>query len=263
MNVLKSSWPRIAEFWFDEPLPKRGVDVAVLRQFSRPVPNAVPRPFHSIEIDLQTPEETLLKAMDADTRYEIRRAETKDQLEAEVLMQPSEALRQEFLRFHGAFAAEKNLQPATPALLDPLVAAGMLCLTRVLSQGEPLVWHSYVIAQGRARLLHSASLFRGGDNAQRNLVGRANRWLHWRDMMAFQSQGLRAYDMGAGTRAPTTPSCWPSIASSRVLAACKLPSSMPLCPSAGWAVFTSGASSCPAPGLFDTAECGRCVAHPH
>jgi len=196
MNVLKSSWPRIAEFWFDEPLPKRGVDVAVLRQFSRPVPNAVPRPFHSIEIDLQTPEETLLKAMDADTRYEIRRAETKDQLEAEVLMQPSEALRQEFLRFHGAFAAEKNLQPATPALLDPLVAAGMLCLTRVLSQGEPLVWHSYVIAQGRARLLHSASLFRGGDNAQRNLVGRANRWLHWRDMMAFQSQGLRAYDMG-------------------------------------------------------------------
>jgi len=178
MIILKPSWPRIAELWFDEPLPPKGVDVAILRQFSRQVPNAVTTPFHSLEIDLLLPESDLLKAMDADTRYEIRRAESKDQLDVEVLQQPSAAHRDEFMRFYEVFAAEKKLKAVTPALLNPLAAAGMLSLTRVQSAGETLVWHSYVIAQGRARLLHSASLFRGGDNAMRNLVGRANRLLH-------------------------------------------------------------------------------------
>ena len=45
-------------------------------------------------------------------------------------------------------------------------------------------------------MLHSASLFRGKAAADRAVVGRANRWLHWRDMLEFKRRGLQRYDWG-------------------------------------------------------------------
>ena len=46
------------------------------------------------------------------------------------------------------------------------------------------------------RLVHSVSLFRDRDPAYRALVGRANRWLHWRDLLLFKAQGVKRYDWG-------------------------------------------------------------------
>jgi hypothetical protein len=59
------------------------------------------------------------------------------------------------------------------------------------------------VAGHRCRLLFSASHFRGqGETALRSLIGRANRLLHWRDLVAFKQQGFNCYDWGgwhAGT----------------------------------------------------------------
>jgi CelD/BcsL family acetyltransferase involved in cellulose biosynthesis len=33
-------------------------------------------------------------------------------------------------------------------------------------------------------------------NVDRALLGRANRWLHWRDMLHFKQMDLRCYDWG-------------------------------------------------------------------
>lgn len=66
-----------------------------------------------------------------------------------------------------------------------------------MSDGTVLVWHAYYVGQSRARLLHSASLFReASDSAFRTLVGRANRYQHWRDMLKLKADGLTTYDMG-------------------------------------------------------------------
>lgn len=46
-------------------------------------------------------------------------------------------------------------------------------------------------------LLYSASLFRTSDHAtDRAAAGRANRFLHWHDMLHFKMSGCATYDPG-------------------------------------------------------------------
>jgi lipid II:glycine glycyltransferase (peptidoglycan interpeptide bridge formation enzyme) len=59
-----------------------------------------------------------------------------------------------------------------------------------------LVWHAYVTSGTTARLQHSGSYFRNKENDYRALVGRANRWLHWRTMLRFKEMGMERYDWG-------------------------------------------------------------------
>jgi hypothetical protein len=50
---------------------------------------------------------------------------------------------------------------------------------------------------GHARLLQSVSPFRNHASfSDRNVMGRANRWLHWRDMCVLKEQGVVTYDLG-------------------------------------------------------------------
>jgi hypothetical protein len=79
-----------------------------------------------------------------------------------------------------------------------LAKADALDLSRVrMESGKVLVWHAHLWTPSRARLLHSASLYRESDDTGfRNLIGRANRWLHWRDMLRYKAQGITAYDWG-------------------------------------------------------------------
>jgi lipid II:glycine glycyltransferase (peptidoglycan interpeptide bridge formation enzyme) len=49
----------------------------------------------------------------------------------------------------------------------------------------------------RARLFYSASHFRKSEDSElRNLIGRANRLLHWEDIRFFKEMGLSCYDFG-------------------------------------------------------------------
>jgi len=56
------------------------------------------------------------------------------------------------------------------------------------------VWHAYILSGRTARLLHSGSCFRNREAHYRALVGRANRWLHWKDML--QLKASEALQMG-------------------------------------------------------------------
>lgn len=59
------------------------------------------------------------------------------------------------------------------------------------------MYHANYVHGGRARLLHSASHFRNSnDSGYRNMVGRANRWLHWKALLRFKASGHTCYDWG-------------------------------------------------------------------
>ena len=130
-------------------------------------------------------------------RYEIRRSE-KDALFFDCLAEPA-AYLDDFCRFYSDFATNKGLETLTSGDLMPVVTAGHLILTRIKKDGATLVWHAYRCVAGRARLLYSASLFRGQAPAQRALTGRANRFLHWCDILEFKQRGYRIYDLGGWT----------------------------------------------------------------
>lgn len=196
MSIVRRRWPAVAEFWFDEPIPADSVDVAYFRQRSYVPATSSSRTYHTSLIDLTRTEEQIRETFNKATRYEIRRAETKDSLECQPVSKPENSTIREFHAFHGLSANRIGIEAVGIEYLRAAARAGCLQLSSIRQQGRTLVWHSYIANDYRARLLHSASLLRDADSSQRALISRANRYLHWLDMLYFKCQGIQVYDLG-------------------------------------------------------------------
>ena len=196
MSIVLRAWPRVEEFWFDEAIPPCGVDVAWLRQRPTIPEIAQPSAKYTLVVDLTLPDEQLLANMQSGTRYEIRRAQTKDALEFRAPIAPDASSLAAFHDFFAQFAAGKGLSPVRIKYLQAAARAGVLRLGSMAQEGEVVVWHSYVLIGSRVRLLHSASLFRCQPSARRGLIGRANRLLHWLEMQHFRATGATLFDFG-------------------------------------------------------------------
>ena len=68
----------------------------------------------------------------------------------------------------------------------------------VLRGGGWLVAHSYIINDSKETVIlySSVSDFRNIDNEQRKIIGYANRYLTYRDMIYFKEKGYKYYDLG-------------------------------------------------------------------
>jgi len=197
MIVWQGRVCRFGDIYFGEETVSTA-DVDVLRHFHRmaPLPGVPCAPMQTILIELAPDPETLLAAVSKDTRYEIRRATDKDNLDYEAVEATSGAVN-EFAAYYARFAALKGLPPLSADYLHALARARALDLSVVRREGEILVWHAYYRGRERVRLLHSVSLYRTTeDSARRNLVGRANRYHHWQDMCRFRADAIALYDFG-------------------------------------------------------------------
>src|SRR6266704_1731469 len=167
------------ELWYEEELPANpGVDIVLHRQSAAPIANVQAIPFLSLVIDLSVKEDAIA-----------------DGLGMEFIVDPESRL-DEFRAFFDAFARQKSLAPADPRWLIAACKARQLALASASRNGETLVWHAYVMSGTTARLQHSGSYFRNKENDYRALVGRANRWLHWRTLLRFKEMGMERYDWG-------------------------------------------------------------------
>ena len=184
------------EVWYDEEAPAdSGVDIVLHLQRETPIANARTTPFLSLVSDLSADEGAIMDRFGKDCGYKIRRAETKDGLQMEFMLEPQSRL-EEFRRFYDSFAKQKSLQLCDARWLAAACEARQLALTLASRNGEPLVWHAYVVFGKTARLQYTASCFRDRENDYRALVGRANRWLHWKEMLRFKQIGLERFDWG-------------------------------------------------------------------
>ncbi len=196
MNRINGRAAVYGEVWYDEEPPgDSGVDIVMHLQREAPIAHARTTPFLSLVNDLSVGEGALMDRFGKDCRYKVRRADTKDGLRMEFLLDPESKL-DEFRGFYDAFAKQKSLQPCDHQWLLAACKARQVALTSASRNGEALVWHAYVLARKTARLQYSASCFRNRDNDYRALVGRANRWLHWKEMLRFREMGLERYDWG-------------------------------------------------------------------
>ena len=188
---------RIAELWFDEESDGVRADIIRHMQCSIPIEQARCWNFHTILIDLNRDADLLLERIKKDTRYEIRRAMNKDILKYQLWTAVGPGLLDQFRLTYDQFAMQKGLPRKISARLTKLASVGRLALSQVRNeQGVPLVWHTYYMAKNRVRLLHSVSLDHDGDSSQRSLLGRANRYHHWEDILAFKAKAIGAYDFG-------------------------------------------------------------------
>jgi hypothetical protein len=184
------------EIWYDEELPRHpGVDIVLYRQREVPIPNARTTPFLTMVTDLSVTEGAITEKFGKDCRYKIRRAETRDELRMEFITDPEDMV-DEFRAFFNAFAKEKSFWPCDHQWLLAACKARQLVLTSVSRNGETLVWHAYLTSGKTAWLQYTGSCFRNKENDYRALVGRANRWLHWKGMLRFKETGVERYDWG-------------------------------------------------------------------
>lgn len=184
------------EVWYDEELPRDpGVDIVVYRQRETPIPDARTTPFLTMVTDLSAGADAIAERFGKDCRYKIRRAETKDGLRMEFITDPESRL-DEFSAFFDAFARQKSHWPCDRQWLLAACRARQLALTSASQNGEALVWHAYLTSGQAAWLQYTGSCFRDKGNDYRALIGRANRWLHWKEMLRFKEMGIRRYDWG-------------------------------------------------------------------
>jgi hypothetical protein len=184
------------EVWFDEELPRdAGVDVVLYRKKASPIAGARTAPFLSMVTDLTVTEDAITGRFGKDCRYKIRRAEARDGLKMEWISDP-EARLDEFREFYDAFASEKSIWLSDRRWLEAACEARQLVITSASKEGDALVWHAYLVCGKSAWLQYTASCFRRMDSDYRALVGRANRWLHWREMLLFKEKGMERYDWG-------------------------------------------------------------------
>lgn len=147
--------------------------------------------FYTIVIDLGESDDGLLANCGKNTRYKINRAKREG-----VGFNLEDNL-QHFANFYNTFAQQKSLAILQQKHLESLIP--YLHVTKATLAGDDLVMHSYLVDKsiGKARLLHSASHFRQENKVvSKNTIGRANRFLHFEDIIYFKKLGYKIYDFG-------------------------------------------------------------------
>lgn len=155
-------------------------------------------PFQTLIVDLGGTETEILDGYSRNTRCKIKRAE-KEGLLTQINFSPSNSDIVDFVRFISQLGDVHQLPNRRK--LFALEHVEGLVLSFVANQGgEVLAVHALVQDHvlKRARLLYSGSLFQCGgvESVERNFIGRANRYLHWREMIALKQQGFLHYDFG-------------------------------------------------------------------
>ena len=156
-------------------------------------------PFKTHIIDLSEKPHNLFSRVSSNGRYKIKRAAREGCVPSMNTMPTAHDITV-FSDYFDEFARQKSLPPANRQKLSALGAADSLFLSAVRDpSGEPLAMHAYVRDPliRRVRLLYSASHFRGTDDSvARNLIGRANRLLHWHEIEQLHEQRYLQYDLG-------------------------------------------------------------------
>lgn len=155
------------------------------------VPIFVRRDWYTKIIDLRSAEEDIFSNFSPTARNAIRRS-SREGIVCEMEMD-----LERFTAFHSDFARSKGLPVRTQEAF--LSYGDCLMVTKAVSDLGILCMHSYIVdaSVGRATLLTSSSLFRLHlDLGAKGLIGRANRYLHYRDILLFKEQGFATYDLG-------------------------------------------------------------------
>lgn len=194
----KKNGIRFIEVWYPDKIKKESSDVVIYNQSSILFPGIKFKSKKTIILDLSISAELLFLNIKPDTRNAIRRSTNKDKVSCSMFDVLNESVRTEFYDFYDNFSLAKGLSKVDRFRLNSAANQGVLAVSCAKdASGRPFIYHAYLCFKGRARLLLSASdLHRVTDSAERNCVGRANRYLHWQDICLFKSKGFDTYDFG-------------------------------------------------------------------
>jgi hypothetical protein len=191
---------RVLETWFDDwPQAVAGYDLVHYHQRSNPRASWNCLYYYTILIDIDLPPEALLAGMKNGNPQQIRRGLAKDGFQCHFHYPPSPAQIDEFHAFFDQWLGA-DMKPLDRGHVDMLASGGLLALSQArAADGTSLAWHAYIYHPGQERArcdLSATARADPGDSEQRNLCGRANRVLHFQDMLTLRERGIKCYDFG-------------------------------------------------------------------
>ena len=188
--------------WFaKEPIKKKGI--ISCREYMGEKPACACTKFDTLISDITKSDEEIKQQFSKNCRYYVNRASRED---VTVKMYSGKEISDsqiiEFLNFFEEFWESKGSSLSNKDKLKrELMAyrdAGAFGITEAYVAGVTVVYHTHIVDEEVVRLLHSASLFRlqEEDANSKNLIGIANRYLHYEEMKYYKSLGKLVYDWG-------------------------------------------------------------------
>lgn len=189
----------IIDCWYaEDALAMNGV--IRYQEAEKPI-GARPEKFETLLSDLGEDEETILSHYSKNCRYEVRRAPKEGvvctaKCGTEITEQDILTFTDFFEQFWASKGISYNEKEKCRAMMRQYAAADAMALTTASIGEKLLVYHTYILDERRVRLYQSASQFRTDESITTNIVGFANRYLHYQDMLFFKNMGKEQYDWG-------------------------------------------------------------------
>jgi hypothetical protein len=147
-------------------------------------------PFQTMIVDLSQTEDQIFARMSKSVQYKVRRAKREG-----VVCKFDEDVGRFLAFYREVFAAASRAVVSDRVMAS---AAPACAFTSASYDGQLVAMHCYLLDEDRrrARMWHSASRYVVEDDSElRNLIGRANRLLHFESMLHFKQRFL-TYDFG-------------------------------------------------------------------
>lgn len=176
------------------------------KQSLKPIGEKIEK-FPTLISDLTLSQEELWAKLEKGCAYKVKRAQ-REGVEVEILesSQIDEKEIRDFCEFFDQFWKSKGIKQAGwQAFYEETktyVEHKAIVFSKANIDGATVVYHTFVVDGEYARLLHSASLYRISEDRKPAIVGMANRYLHWADMLYFKEKGILKYDWGGAGKAP-------------------------------------------------------------
>ena len=190
----KRSFINVQEIWYDEERKLYPETDRVLYRFVKTkTKNASPT--STLLIDLTQTEEALTKSLKKDNRYQIRKSIKEDGLTYTMYDKDiDKETLDTFLKFFDTFSKDRGIDSIRIKDLEKYLHTSSLAISKITDkENNILAMHNYILVGKRVRAQLSLSNLNITD---RGLIGRANRVLHWNDILFFKEHGYKVYDFG-------------------------------------------------------------------
>lgn len=182
----------VSEVWFAKKI--RAADLFKLAGYMhmdavKPVFAVIAQPSYTVENNLSLQTENIFSGYSKTVQTEVKQAQKKN---IECRFTNDMTL---FVNFYNGFAKDRNIDLTSERRLKEMQPH--LQISMAFQDGVLLAAHSYLAdtEAGIARLMQSASA-RLNPSADKQLTGRANKLLHYFDMLQFKEKGFYRYDFG-------------------------------------------------------------------
>lgn len=146
-------------------------------------------PFQTLIFDLTASEEELFSKVNSTFRRHIRKAGKID-IKINKIVRGKE---QFFFDNWHKWNELKEMGEVPISRIDRLIDSGKLELFQAVKNDLPIIFHAYIQDGNRARLFsshHNVSV------SDKNLIGYANKFLHWKKVLHYKNLGFAIYDFG-------------------------------------------------------------------